>query len=162
TGSDDVRYFEFAAKFLTFRSFSEVDIAVRLGFLGVIGAPAVLFNCMSAGIAINVLLSLVNDLITIWIAYRHFGSYSAVATAFVMAFCGITILFPSTFLPDTLLTTLFLTVFLLVERATASTVMNLRQLLTAGLVTGAAYSVKDNGILLLPPVALFVFLKARQ
>jgi hypothetical protein len=150
TGSDDVRYFEFAAKFLTFRSFSEVDIAVRLGFLGVIGVPAVLFDCMSAGIAMNVLLSLVNDLITIWIAYRNFGKYSAVAAAFVMAFCGINILFPSTFLPDTLLTTLFLTV------------INLRWLLIAGLVTGAAYSVKDNGILLLPPVALFVFLKARQ
>src|SRR5262245_54724996 len=39
-GSDDVRYFDFAAKFLSFRPFSELDIAVRLVFLGVIGTPA--------------------------------------------------------------------------------------------------------------------------
>jgi 4-amino-4-deoxy-L-arabinose transferase-like glycosyltransferase len=162
TGSDDTTYFDLAAKFLSFRPFGELTPAVRLVFLAVIGAPAVLLDSMSAGIAVNVLLSLLNDLITIWIAYRHFGSRAAVAAAFVMAFCGINILYPSTLLPDTLLTTLFLSVLLLVERATESVVMSSRWMLAAGLATGAAYSVKETGILLFPPVALFVVLKARQ
>jgi hypothetical protein len=161
TGSDDANYFDFAARFLSFQRFSDLHHSVRLVFFGVIGTPAVLLDSMSAGIAVNVLLSLVNDVITIWIAYRHFGDRGAAATAFIMAFSGINILYPSTFLPDTLLTTLFLGVFLLAERATRSAVVSWRWMLFAGLATGAAYSVKEAGILLLPPLVVFVFLKAR-
>ena len=162
TGSDDVAYFTLAAKFLSLQPFSEIDFAVRPVFLILIGTPAVLLNSMSAGIALNVLFSLLNDLTTIWIAYRLFGKSASMAAAFAMAFCGVNILYPSTFLPDTLLTTLFLAVFLQVERAVASEVTSLRWMLVAGLATGAAYSVKETGILLVPPVALFVLLKARQ
>ena len=162
TGSDDANYFDFAAKFVSFQPFSELHHSVRLVFLAVIGAPAVLLDSMSVGIAVNVLLSLVNDLITVWIAYRLFGERAAVAAAFVMAFCGINIVYPSTFLPDTLLTTLFLVAFLLVERATATAAVSWRWMFAAGLATAAAYSVKETGILLVPPVLLFVFLRARQ
>src|SRR5262245_41737003 len=137
TGSDDVTYFTLAAKFLSLQPFSEVTFAVRPVFLVLIGTPAVLLNSMSAGIAVNVLLSVLNDLTTIWIAYRLFGNCASIAAAFVMAFCGVNILYPSTFLPDTLLTTLFLAVFLQVERAVASEVMSWRWMLVAGLATGA-------------------------
>ena len=77
TGSDDVNYFKAAERFAAFRHFDEIHHYVRLLFLLVIGGPAVVAGAMSVGILINVVISVLNDALVVWIAYRHYGRSAA-------------------------------------------------------------------------------------
>ena len=75
-----------------------------------------------------------------------------------MAFCGMNILFPSMFLTRHPVDDLLFAGVPNSATGHCSTSPNLRLMAVAGLLTGAAYAVKDPGVLLIPPVLLLYIL----
>ncbi|MEE8410144.1 MAG: glycosyltransferase family 39 protein, partial [Myxococcota bacterium] len=164
-GGDDSRYLHFAEQFVTLQSFDWVNHAAgRLVFLILVGIPFVLGGHAVHAALANLLFSVITDLLATYVAFRRFGWIGALIVAQVMALCGTNIIYTSAVLPDTLLTLLMLLAVLAVERALGSAEERerWRWMVIAGLVTGAAYSCKDPGILLLVPVGAVVLLNQSQ
>jgi hypothetical protein len=161
-GSDDTRYFEFSQLFVELKAFSTIDHAAgRLLFLVLMGIPGKLGGSIFFCIYFNILLSLITNIIVVLFCLKKFGQRASILAAVLMSFCPISVLYSGMLLPDTSLT-LFMLVSVLILytsiRSNQDSKKKILGILLAGVFAGFAYQCKDPGILLLPPVAAFLFL----
>jgi hypothetical protein len=160
-GSDDTRYLEFAEHFVRLQPFSELDHAAgRLVFLVLVGIPYVLGGHATHAALANVGFGFVTDLLVTVVAFRAFGTRGALVVALLTAFNGIHLVYTSAVLPDTLLTLFMVLSVLAVLRARDAATEGRRLLVLAGAgaLAGLAYGCKETGVLLLPPIAAWLFL----
>lgn len=163
-GSDDSSYYAFAQQILDHGQISELNHhAARLVFLLTIGAIAALAGSIFWGLLLNIALSLFNA----WMIYRvikqRWGEAIGLVGLVMMLFAANDIIYASVLTPDILLSTLMLSAIVLVYGAESQRVSGFTpwRALAAGILTGLAYSTKDNGILLAPPMLAWAILDAR-
>jgi 4-amino-4-deoxy-L-arabinose transferase-like glycosyltransferase len=152
-GSDDIRYFQSARDIVHGGRIIALDHATsRLAFLLVVGAPAALAGSIFVAGLVNIVVSVVTQVVASIFAFRELGPRAGVVVAAVLAFDGLALSYSGMLMPDNLLALLFLVCAILLylaERAAPARALVL--FLWAGVAAGAAYSSKDTGILLLPP-----------
>lgn len=152
-GSDDIRYFQSARVIMHGGRITVLDHATsRLAFLLLVGAPGALAGSIFVAGLVNVVVSVVTQLVASIFAFRELGPRAGVVVAAVLAFDGLALAYSGMLMPDNLLALLILLCAIplyYAERATPTRALML--FLWAGVAAGAAYSSKDTGILLLPP-----------
>jgi hypothetical protein len=160
-GSDDLRYFEFAGKIARLQAFSQLDHAGgRLTFLALVGVPAAWAGQVVVSAIVNVFIALATECAVAYYLWTRTGRQAALLGTLFLTFNGLVLTFTGTFVPDTLLAFLFLCSALLAFRVIEDDARPLLTSLLLGMVIGFAYSTKETGILLLPPV-LFCILVIR-
>ena len=152
-GSDDMRYFYSAREIVHGGRITVLDHATsRLALLLLVGAPGAIAGSIFVAGLVNVVVSVVTQIVASIFAFRELGPRAGVVVAAVLAFDGLALAYSGMLMPDNLLALLFLVCGILLyfaERATPARALVL--FLWAGVAAGAAYSSKDTGILLLPP-----------
>jgi hypothetical protein len=152
-GSDDLRYFEFARDIARLQSFSQVDHAAgRLTFLALVGVPGAWLGQPVVSAVVNVFIAFATECIVAYHLWTRVGRDAALLGTLFLTFNGVVLTYAGTFLPDTLLAFLFLCSALLAFRVIEDDARPGIPAFILGLAIGLAYSTKDTGILLLPPV----------
>ena len=159
-GSDDVNYFRFAQHLLHWEHFTELHHhGGRLVFLTLIGLPAAAFDSIYAGIAANIALLSVRDILIVWYVRKRLDPAAAISAAGVLAFNAVSSAYAGLMLPDGLLSLcMFAAAALAYESVQTEGRERLWLLIGGGLLAGAAYSVKDTGILIVPCAGAWILL----
>jgi hypothetical protein len=157
-GSDDTLYFDAARWIVHGDRIPKLDHAYsRLILLLVVGGPGALAGSMYVCGVINIFVSTTAQIVTSIFAYRAVSARAGLITAIVLAFDGLSISYSGGLWPDDLLSLASVLCAIAVFRAVRSDPSrSVRMTALAGLAAGVAYSVKDTGILLIPPVVLFI------
>lgn len=154
-GSDDLSYFKFSEQLLNSLSISASDLAAsRLTFLVLVGFPGALGGNLFFSALVNVVYATLLDIIVTAFAYLRIGPRAGLIVAVFLAFGGVPMTYSGTFLPDTLLALFMVTAAILIFISLEKDSPSLGLLIVAGTLTGFAYSTKDPGVLLIPPVLL--------
>jgi 4-amino-4-deoxy-L-arabinose transferase-like glycosyltransferase len=164
-GSDDIRYFNSALTIVHGGRITVLDHATsRLAFLLLVGAPGALAGSIFVAGYVNVMVSVLTQVVASVFAFREIGPRAGVVTATLLAFDGLALAYSGILAPDNLLALLTLLCAILLYHATDAPPARARMLyLWAGIAAGAAYSSKDTGILLLvPAVAWTMWQTGRQ
>lgn len=157
-GSDDLNYFRFAQQLLQWEHFSELNHhGGRLVFLALIGLPAAIFDSIYAGVAANIALLSVRDILIVWYVRKRLDTVAAISAAGVLGFNAVSSAYAGLMLPDGLLSLcMFFAAALAFESVRAVGRKRLLCLVTGGLLAGASYSVKDTGMLIVPCAAAWI------
>jgi 4-amino-4-deoxy-L-arabinose transferase-like glycosyltransferase len=156
-GSDDSRYYLSAQMIVHGGRITVLDHATsRLALLLLVGAPAALAGSIFVAGLVNVVVSVVTQLVASVFAFRQIGPRAGVVVAVVLAFDGLALTYSGMFMPDNPLALFTLVCGILLYRADGATMRSaLVSFLLAGAAAGAAYSTKDTGILLLVPAIVW-------
>lgn len=157
-GSDDIRYLEFAERFIRGQPFGEVDHAAgRLVFLLGMGIPAVGFGHGEFAALANLIIAVATDVAVAVFAWRTLSPAAALVAAVAVSFNPISLTYSTVVVPEVMLTALL---FVGVSAISAGLARggSAAALLGAGMLGGLAYGSKETAILALPPVGLFVLL----
>ena len=156
-GSDDTRYFLSAQTIVHGGRIRVLDHATsRLALLLLVGAPAALAGSIFVAGLVNVIISVVTQLVATVFAFRQIGPRAGVVVAVVLAFDGLALTYSGMFMPDNPLALFTLVCGMLLYRADGASMRSaLMSFFGAGVAAGAAYSTKDTGILLLVPAVVW-------
>jgi hypothetical protein len=159
-GSDDLNYFRFAQQLLHWEHFSELNHhGGRLVFLALIGLPAAAFDSIYAGVAANIAMLSVRDILIVRYVRKRLDTVAAISAAGVLGFNAVSSAYAGLMLPDGLLSLcMFFAVALAFESVRADGGKRLLLLAGGGLLAGASYSVKDTGILIVPCAVAWILL----
>lgn len=157
-GSDDTRYFEFAEELLRDGAIDRLDHAAsRLVLLLVVAGPGVLWDNIYVAATVNVVISVVTDVLVVWWVWKAYGHRAALLVAVVSFTHGLVATYAGVLTPDPLLTLLMVaSVMLLDHGSTVHGAKSVRWPLLAGVAAGLAYSAKDTGLLLVPPLGAYI------
>jgi hypothetical protein len=159
-GSDDLNYFRFAQQLLQWEHFSELHHhGGRLVFLALIGLPAAAFDSIYAGVAANIAMLSVRDILIVCYARKRLDTVAAISAAGILGFNAVSSAYAGLMLPDGLLSLcMFLAAALAFESVRADGGKRLLLLAGGGLLAGAGYSVKDTGILIVPCAVAWILI----
>lgn len=154
-GSDDIRYFHFAELLSRLQPFTTLDHAgSRIIFLLLVGLPGAWLGQIVYSSVASIVYSSLAEILVAFFVLRQFGPRPALIAVLFVSFSGISLAYSGTFLPDALLAFVFsliaIKLYLILSQEKP---FSWKDMLVVGLYIGVAYSVKDTGILLLPPVA---------
>lgn len=157
-GSDDRFYFQAARMIVHDGRVTMFDhSASRLAFLLIVGGPGALAGSLYVCAFVNILISTATQVVATIFAYRAVSPRAGLITAIVLAFDGLPISYAGGLFPDDLLSLAALSCAIATFYAVRSDGARSAQLVVlAGAAAAFAYSVKDTGILLVPPVVLFI------
>lgn len=157
-GSDDLNYLRFAQQLLNWEHFSELHHhGGRLVFLALIGLPAAAFDSIYAGVAANIAMLSVRDILIVCYVRKRLDTVAAISAAGVLGFNAVSSAYAGLMLPDGLLSLcMFLAAALTFESVRADGGKRLLLLVGGGLMAGASYSVKDTGLLIVPCAAVWI------
>ncbi len=159
-GSDDLNYFRFAQQLLNWEHFSELHHhGGRLVFLALIGLPAAAFDSIYAGVAANIAMLSVRDILIVCYVRKRLDTVAAISAAGILGFNAVSSAYAGVMLPDGLLSLcMFLAAALAFESVRAEGGRRLLLLAGGGLLAGTGYSVKDTGILIVPCAVAWILL----
>ena len=132
------------------------DAASRLAFLGLVGLPGAWFDQIVISSLVNVLLATATECTVAYFLWTRVGREASLAGTLFLAFNGVVLTYAGTFVPDTLLALLFVVAILLAFYLIDNGREARLAALGIGVSIGLAYSTKETGILLLPPVLFCV------
>ena len=103
-GSDDLNYFRFAQQLLQWEHFSELHHhGGRLVFLALIGLPAAAFDSIYAGVAANIAMLSVRDILIVCYVRKRLDTAAAISAAGILGFNAVSSAYAGLMLPDGLL-----------------------------------------------------------
>jgi len=159
-GSDDLNYFHYAQKLLHWDEFSELHHhGGRLVFLAIIGLPAAAVGSIFAGAVANVLMLSARDIFVVWYLRKRCGAVAAASGAGILGFNALSTTYAGVMLPDGLLSwCMFMSAVCAYESIQAFSRKRFLLVIAGGVLAGAAYSVKDTGILIVPSAIAWIVL----
>lgn len=160
TGTDDLRYVEYAKSLAALQPISAVDhAAARSVFLLYLSVPLSLGGHASFAALANVVMSVATVVTTTAFAWHRLGRGSALVVAAMLATHPISIAYSSAILPDTVLTFALAVALVLVLLAESPQVeARGAYYFMAGLLVGLGYASKETALLVLPPIAVYLLL----
>lgn len=153
-GSDDVRYFEFAQKLAHLEPFKTLDHAgSRVAFLVMIGLPGALTGQLVFSSLASALVATLTECLVALTLWRTLGPRPAFLATLFLALSGVSLTYSGALLPDASLGLFFwISCHLCARLSDVHNAENSRLAFQIGIAMGLAYSTKDTGVLLLPPV----------
>lgn len=164
-GSDDVSYFHFSQRLLEVRPFDELHHhGGRLFFLILAGLPAALWGSIEAGGIVSILFMSLRDVLVTMFVRRETGAAGGAGAAAMLSVNALSSTYAGLFMPDALLSLMVFGSALLAFKATRTggAAMRTGLVIAAGVAAGIAYSIKDTGILVIPPTVAWLLFQRNE
>lgn len=157
-GSDDLGYFHAATQLAGLHRLPEVNHEMgRLWFLLLVGLPAVIGGSIRIGAITSVLILSVRDVVVTVFVRRQLGQMPASGCAGVLALNGLSATYGGLMLPDPLLgLAMFASAAYVFNAQGKAATKRFASICIGGAIAAIAYSVKETGILIIPPAVVWI------